>query len=51
LRDETLQYRLEKGMTVRMGLEVKPGLYAVRLVVRDSEGSLMSAINGTLDIP
>ncbi len=51
LRDETLQYRLQQGMTVRMGLEAKPGLYAVRLVVRNSEGALMSAINGALEIP
>jgi hypothetical protein len=51
LRDESLQYRLAHGITVRMGLETKPGLYLVRVVVRDSEGSLMSAINGTVDIP
>ncbi|MFZ0935782.1 MAG: VWA domain-containing protein [Bryobacteraceae bacterium] len=51
LRDESLQYRLAHGITVRIGLEAKPGAYAVRLVVRDSEGSLMSAINGTVDIP
>ena len=51
LRDDSLQYRLAHGITVRMGLETKPGQYLVRLVVRDSEGQLMSATNGAVDIP
>ena len=51
LRDDSLQYRLAHGITVRMGLEAKPGSYVVRLVVRDSEGQLMSATNGAVDIP
>jgi VWFA-related protein len=51
LRDESLQHRLAQGITVRMSLEAKPGSYVVRLVVRDSEGQLMSALNGTVDIP
>ena len=51
LRDESLQHRLAQGITVRMSLEAKPGSYVVRLVVRDSEGSLMTALNGTVDIP
>jgi len=50
LRDEFLQRRLEQGITVRSGVEVKPGWYAVRLVVRDSEGAMMSAVNGAVDI-
>ncbi|MGB9456138.1 MAG: VWA domain-containing protein [Bryobacteraceae bacterium] len=51
LHDEFLQKLLAHGLTVRMGLEGKPGSYTVRLVVRDSEGQLMSALNGTVDIP
>jgi len=51
LRDESLQNRLAQGITIRMGLEARPGSYTVRLVVRDSEGELMSAINGAVDIP
>ncbi|HEY9140948.1 MAG TPA: VWA domain-containing protein, partial [Bryobacteraceae bacterium] len=51
LHDEFLQKLLAHGLTVRMGLEGKPGSYTVRLVVRDSEGQLMSAVNGTVDIP
>ena len=45
------QNRPANGITVPMSLEAKPGSYVVRLVVRDSEGELMSAINGTVDIP
>jgi VWFA-related protein len=51
LRDESLQYRLAHGITVRMVMDAKPGSYVVRLVVRDSEGGLMSALNGTVEIP
>ena len=51
LRDEFLQKRVAQGITVRMGLEAKPGSYVVRLVVRDSEGQLMSAMNGIVEIP
>ncbi|MGB9457289.1 MAG: VWA domain-containing protein [Bryobacteraceae bacterium] len=40
-----------KGITVPMSLEAKSGSYLVRLVVGDSEGGLMSAINATVDIP
>jgi hypothetical protein len=34
-----------------MSLEAKQGSYVVRMVVRDSEGQLMSALNGTVDVP
>jgi VWFA-related protein len=51
LRDESLQYRLAHGVTFRMGLEAKPGSYVVRVVVRETEGQLMSAINRAVDIP
>ena len=51
LKDETLEKRVEGGITIRTTLDVKPGAYSVRLVVRDSEGQLMSAQNGAVDIP
>jgi VWFA-related protein len=51
LKDETFQDRLQKGITVRTSLVAKPGVYMVRLVVRDEEGQLMSAANGAVDIP
>jgi VWFA-related protein len=51
LKDETLQNKLGSGITMRASFDVKPGSYLVRLVVRDSEGRLMSAENGAVDIP
>jgi hypothetical protein len=30
---------------------VKPGAYLIRVVVRDAEGSTMTALNGAADIP
>jgi len=51
LKDDTLQNRLGLGIDVRTVFDVEPGAYLVRLVVRDSEGSLMSAVNGAVDIP
>jgi VWFA-related protein len=49
-KDETLQNRLASGITLKTNFAVKPGSYMVRMVVRDSEGQLMSAENGTVDI-
>lgn len=51
LKDQTLENRLTQGITVRSSFDVKPGSYLVRLVIRDSEGQLMAAANGTVDIP
>jgi len=51
LRDETLDKRVGSGITVRTSFDVKPGSYLVRLVVRDTEGQLMSAENGAVEIP
>jgi len=51
LRDETLEHKLDSGITVRTNFDVKPGSYVVRLVVRDTEGQLMSAQNGAVEIP
>jgi len=50
-RDESLPDGGANGITVPITLEAKPGSYLVRLVVGDSDGDLMSAINGTVDIP
>lgn len=49
-KDETLQGKLGSGITLKSSFDVKPGSYLVRLVVRDSEGQLMSAENGTVEI-
>ena len=51
LKDETVEKRLDGGLTIRSSFDVKPGTYSVRLVVRDVEGQLMSAQNGAVDIP
>jgi VWFA-related protein len=51
LRDQTLETRLSAGITVKSSFDVKPGSYMIRLVIRDSEGQLMAAANGTVDIP
>ena len=51
LKDETLGTKLNAPITVRTNFDVKPGTYVVRLVVRDTEGQLMSAANGAVEIP
>jgi VWFA-related protein len=49
-KDDTLEHRLASGITLKTSFDVKPGSYLVRLVVRDAEGQLMSAENGTVEI-
>ena len=51
LKDETVEKRLDAGLTIRSSFDVKPGTYSVRLVVRDFEGQLMSARNSAVEIP
>ncbi len=51
LRDQTLDKLPESGITVKSNLDVASGDYVLRLVVRDSEGQVMSAINGAVVIP
>ncbi len=51
LRDATLESLERTGMTVKSNFDVKPGAYMVRLVVRDSEASLLTAENGMVEIP
>ena len=50
LKDDTLQHKLDSGITLKTSFDLKPGSYLVRLVVRDAEGQLMSAENGTVEI-
>jgi VWFA-related protein len=49
-KDETLEHKLGPGITLKTSFDVKPGSYVVRLVVRDAEGQMMSAENGTVEI-
>ncbi len=51
LKDETVEKKLDGGLSIRSSFDVKPGNYAIRLVVRDTEGQLMSAQNGVVEIP
>jgi VWFA-related protein len=51
LKDATLEKLDHTGMTVKMGFDVKPGGYIVRLVVRDSRAAVLSAKNGVIEIP
>jgi hypothetical protein len=51
LKDQTLETLPESGITVKSTLDVASGSYVIRLVVRDSEGQLMSAQNGVVEIP
>ena len=50
LTDQRLE-SMANGVTVKSTVDVAAGSYVVRLVVRDSEGQLMSALNGVVDIP
>lgn len=51
MRDETLQRQKRTGIAIRSNFDVKPGDYLVRVVVRDTEGQLVSAKNDTVQIP
>jgi VWFA-related protein len=50
-RDQTLDALPEAGITVKTNLDVASGSYIVRLVVRDSAGNVMSALNSSVVIP
>lgn len=50
LKDDTLENRLGPGVTLRTSFDVKPGTYLVRVVVRDTEGQMMAAGNGAVEI-
>jgi len=49
-KDETLQ-RLGAGVTLRSTFDVRSGRYVVRVVTRDAQQQLMSAENGSVEIP
>jgi hypothetical protein len=51
LKEETLAARMALGVAVKTNFDVQPGKYLVRVVVRDSEGQMMSAKNGIVEIP
>ncbi|MBZ5610012.1 MAG: VWA domain-containing protein [Acidobacteriia bacterium] len=51
LEDKILAMRAPSGIGFKAGFDLTPGKYVVRLVVRDSEGQMMAARNGAVDIP
>ena len=51
LKEETLDARLAAGLGVKTSFDLTPGTYIIRVVVRDSEGQLMTARNGAVQIP
>jgi hypothetical protein len=51
LQDATLAKLTQSGVNTRVSLAVKPGNYAIREVVRESEGGQISALNGQVEIP
>ena len=51
MKDDTMAKFMKAGvMTLKTNFSVPPGSYMIRLVVRDSEGQLMSALNGAVAI-
>jgi VWFA-related protein len=51
LLDETLEKRAGSGIAVKSSFAVHTGRYVVRLVVRDSEGQMMSEQSSPVEIP
>lgn len=51
LKDATMERLKKTGISVKSDFEIKSGTYLVRLVVRDSEGLQMGAINRGVLIP
>jgi len=51
MKDDTMAKLMAAGaMTLKTNFSVPPGSYMIRLVVRDGEGQLMSALNGAVAI-
>jgi VWFA-related protein len=51
LVDEVLRKRESATVPVRAEFKASPGRYVIRLVARDSEGEMMTAQNGTVEVP
>ena len=51
VKDENVERRRDRGLTVNTDFEVKSGAYMIRVVARDTEGQQMAAANDTVEIP
>lgn len=49
--DKTLAAIPASGISVKSSFDLMPGTYSIRLVVRDTEGQMMTARNGAVRIP
>ena len=49
--DQNFQARIAAGVGQKISFDVSAGKYLLRVVVRDSEGQMMAARNGIVDIP
>jgi len=50
IKDETLDTKLDSGITVKSNFDVNPGNYLVRVVARDEQGKMLTQ-NEVVDIP
>jgi VWFA-related protein len=51
LRDATLARLAQTGITMKTEVDLKPGTYLVRQIVRDSEDGQLSGLSRTVEIP
>jgi VWFA-related protein len=51
LKDATLERLNHSGVSVKTSFDLQPGTFLVRIVVRDSEGAQMAALNRGVVIP
>ena len=51
LRDATIARLAQTGITVKTEVDLKPGTYLLRQIVRDSEGGQLSGLSRTVEIP
>jgi len=51
LKDENFDRYMNAGIIVKTSLDVTPGNYVIRVVLRDQEGRLMTARNRVVEIP
>jgi len=51
LRDATLAKLAQTGITMKTEVDLKPGTYLLREIVRDSESGQLAALSRTVEIP
>jgi len=50
IKDDTLETKMDSGITVKSNFDVNPGSYHVRVVARDEQGKMLTQ-NEVVDIP